>query len=458
MTRWLGGFALVCAAVAVVCLPSARAEKVNGWAVKTPDEGTPPAIRYDSDGGPEGDGGWVVEAKTETDRPGVLRKVVPVKGGRFYRFRGLYRLSGDAVGRDHAIPNVAWINRDGPNPTVSPDLIMNPNKTPSVDSYRAPDVYPRDRRVTSSGWTVVEGTYQAPEQATHARLELRFRGRPGMVLRWANVTWEPTAPDHRRVGLAAVHYTPDGPTPEANRKQFVPLVNKAGQKGADLVVLPEYATYRGTGGSYADVAEAVPDGPTTRFFADLAEKETLYIVAGLIERAADGDLHNTAILVGPDGYVGKYRKVVPTGNERNGGLVPGTEYPVFETEIGTLGMMICWDVHFPEVARNLANKGAEIIALPIWGGDPKLARARAIENQVYLVTSTYTSPEENWMKTAVWDLGGRRVDTATSQGEVAYQEVDLGEEKYWHGFGHFRGRIFRERPPAGTGRHRHGGR
>ena len=58
------------------------------------------------------------------------------------------------------------------------------------------------------------------------------------------------------------------------------------------------------------------------------------------------------------------------------GITPGERYPVFDTRFGKLGLMICWDVHFPEVARNLSNHGAEVIAMPIWGGNPALARAR----------------------------------------------------------------------------------
>ena len=76
--------------------------------------------------------------------------------------------------------------------------------------------------------------------------------------------------------------------------------------------------------------------------------------------------------------------------------------------------MICFDVHMPEVARGLAANGAELIAMPIMGGHPALARARAIENQAHLVTATY-SINDDWMQTDVWDLSGDLLVRATEK-------------------------------------------
>ena len=153
------------------------------------------------------------------------------------------------------------------------------------------------------------------------------------------------------------------------------------------------------------------------------------------------------MLVGPSGEVeGKYRKVTLPREEIARGIAPGHEYPVFETRFGKVGMMVCYDVFFPEVARQLARNGAEVIALPIWGGNPRLAAARCAENGVHLVTSTYTNHDHDWMKTAIWDREGDRLVEADEWGTVVIHEVDLNEKTYWYGLGDFQSRIAREAP------------
>lgn len=139
-------------------------------------------------------------------------------------------------------------------------------------------------------------------------------------------------------------------------------IREAAAEGARLIVLPELAS---TGYSfdtrdeaYAH-AEAVPDGPTCRRWIDLAAELDVHLVAGIAE--VEGvRLFDTAVLIGPDGYVGRYRKTHLWNREK---LIftPGDEIPVFETPIGRIGLLICWDIWFPEVARILTTQGADII-------------------------------------------------------------------------------------------------
>jgi predicted amidohydrolase len=210
-------------------------------------------------------------------------------------------------------------------------------------------------------------------------------------------------------------------------------------------VLPETLTYFGLGKSYAECAEPVP-GPSTEYFGALAKKHNFYIVAGLLEREGH-QVYNVAALLGPDGkFVGKYRKVALPRGEISGGISPGDEYPIFDTRFGKLGMMVCYDGFFPEVARQLATRGAEVIAWPVWGCNPMLASARACENHVYLVSSTYEDISRNWMLTAVYDHEGKPMVKAEKWGTVVVAEVDLNQRLVWPSLGDFKAEIPRHRP------------
>jgi len=296
----------------------------------------------------------------------------------------------------------------------------------------------------------VAGVYRAPSKATKAIVELHLRWAPGGTIEWSGPTFAETkAPEPRIVRLAAVHFQPrGGKTPMDNCKMFETHIAEAARQKADLVVLGETITYVGLGKSFADVAEAIP-GPSTEYFCALAKKYSIHIVVGLVER--DGHLiYNVAVLIGPDGrIIGKYRKVCLPRGEVEAGLAPGKDYPVFETKLGKIGMMVCYDGFFPEPARELSKCGAEVIAWPVWGCNPLLAGARACENHVHLVSSTYTDVASNWTLTAVYDHDGKPLVKVEKFGTVVVAEVDLGRRFFWrNNLGDFRAEMHRSRPPA----------
>lgn len=128
------------------------------------------------------------------------------------------------------------------------------------------------------------------------------------------------------------------------------------------------------------------DGPWIRRFRAFCRKRRVYAVAGLLT-ARRGCAYNSAILFGPDGsLVGCYDKVhLPAGEDQY--VTPGRSFPVFKTRHGTVGMLVCWDMQYPESARILALKGADVIALPTWGWELRYGPARAYENQVTIAAA-----------------------------------------------------------------------
>ncbi len=168
---------------------------------------------------------------------------------------------------------------------------------------------------------------------------------------------------------------------------------------ADLVVLPELATSGYlflTPDEVEAVAEPIP-GPTTTFLHQLASERELYVVIGLPERAADG-IYNSAVLVGPKGIVGVYRKVHLFSEEKDWFRAGDRGFPLFEVEGVTVGLLICFDHLFPEAARTLALAGAEIICHPSNLILPELGqlttRVRAAENRVFWILANRIGMEE----------------------------------------------------------------
>lgn len=182
------------------------------------------------------------------------------------------------------------------------------------------------------------------------------------------------------------------------------------EQKVDLIVFPELVTtgYE-LGIRFTDVAERVP-GATVNLLAQRAADYGTHIVFGMVTKEkVESVIYNAAIVIGPDGeMLGEYRKLHLPGEERLA-FRPGYRLPVFETTFGQVGVLIGWDLAFPETARSLALDGAELLCVCAnWSHPPAEERgisleewrtyvhARAMENALYVVASNRIGEEYSY--------------------------------------------------------------
>jgi len=416
----------------------------NGWQTFAPRDEIRPKFSFEPRGGPKNAGSMVVTHDHRDGLDGWFQKPFAVGGGDYYYFHAVRKTHKVSVPRRSALVRVLW--QDEAGHTVSADVpdrqVKELGHVPSAEPE-----YPMDGATDSKGWTTVSGVYRAPTRATRAVIELHLQWASNGRVEWGEVQFDKaTPPPPRKVRLATIHYKPMGKSPRENCEEYAPLIAEAARQKADLVVLGETVPSVGVKQKAYETAEPIP-GPTTGYFGELARKNNLHIALSLHER--DGHLvYNTAVLLGPDGrLIGKYRKVCLPPSEVAAGIAPGKDYPVFDTKFGKVGLMVCYDGFFPEVARELSNRGAEVIAWPVYGCNPLLAQARACENHVYLVSSTYMVPNDGWMISAVFDQTGKPIAQAGKWGTVAVAEVDLSQPYVGpYNLGDFRAMVPRHRP------------
>ena len=247
-----------------------------------------------------------------------------------------------------------------------------------------------------------------------------------------------------KVKIAAVQMDPKITKNSENLERIVFETRGAAKNGADLIVFPECAL---SGYVFSSREEAIPfaesiPGVSTERLATCCQELGVYVVYGLLERA-DDKCYNAAVLVGPEGFIGKYRKIhlpflgidrfIDAGNE---------PFQVYKTSIGNIGIQICYDCNFPESTRIMALLEADIMALPTnWPQGRErivnyVVNTRAYENRVHLVAADRVGNERGAKflghSKIVSASGDTLVEASGDNEETIYAEVSLAEARQKH--------------------------
>ena len=186
------------------------------------------------------------------------------------------------------------------------------------------------------------------------------------------------------------------------------------QYTADLMILPELFS---TGYYFLNQKEAlklsepIPEGPTTQTLTRICDKNQISIIAGIAERDENRS-YNSAVVIGPNRYLGKYRKIHLFGTEKNCFDQGDLPLQVFDIGSARVGVMICFDWRFPETARTLALSGADLIAHPsnlILPHCPQAIITRCLENRIFIVTANRVGTEERIPGNALNFIGQSQV-------------------------------------------------
>lgn len=216
---------------------------------------------------------------------------------------------------------------------------------------------------------------------------------------------------------------------EANVSQVVQTLRKT---EADLVVLPELFS---TGYQFISrqevehLAEEIPGGKTAQALIRLAEEKRFYIVAGMAEKAGN-KVFNSAMMAGPSGYIGTYRKTHLFDREKLWFDPGDSGFKVYDLGMARVGLMICFDWYFPESARTLALMGADIIAHPsnlVLPNCPDSMPVRCLENRVYAITCNRIGVEKR-DGTSLTYIGQSEV--VTPQGKILHRAPQDQEELF----------------------------
>jgi len=238
-----------------------------------------------------------------------------------------------------------------------------------------------------------------------------------------------------QINAAVVQIDPQLARNAYNRELVIEQFHVAASNGAQLVVFPECAI---SGYGFDSLESALPavesvPGPASVALEKACAAAGAYAVVGFLE-VDEGIVYNSAMLVGPAGLIGVYRKMhLPClGVDRF--TTPGNfGFPVWETPIGRIGIAICYDLRFPEALRCLGLRGAEIVALPTnWPVTSEsmpefVARARALENRIFLLACNRVGEESGFRffgRSVMVDPSGKIMTELDDASGIGYANFD----------------------------------
>lgn len=277
-----------------------------------------------------------------------------------------------------------------------------------------------------------ECTFCVPSDCTEIEIELGLKGK-GYV-KWTNPRIEECDALPKRPVKIACTRLEETDSKKDTIESIRNVVDKAGSQHVDVILMSECINDI-NGLSVKDCAETV-DGTYCSLMKEKAREYNTYIVMNFHEKDSDG-IYNTSLLIDRSGEIaGKYRKTHISFGEWEKGVTPGEELPVFETDFGKVAMLICWDMYFPETARVVTLKGAELILVSTVG-DPAFRHvSRAMENGVYVAVSGSQFHNLNNCgiePSKIIAPNGKILAQTNEIGGAAIAEIDLSDkgEMYW---------------------------
>ena len=251
--------------------------------------------------------------------------------------------------------------------------------------------------------------------------------------------------------LACAQYAVRDGDPKTNLERSVRAIQEAADAGADLVVLPELAN---SGCDFSSREQALklaeevgeiedtPGGPTLRAWREAAEESGIFVVGGFLE-SEGGSLYNSAAVIGP-GFFGRYRKTHLWDGEK---LLyeAGRDLPTFDTPLGRIGVLICYDAWFPEAARTLALRGADLLCVPANAPDDWVPEAQrrggltmlnvhavshANANRLFVACANRVGDGYLGRSCVVDPTGGVLAFGSEAEEELLNAEVDVGRARY----------------------------